>query len=334
MTKLRVAVIGLGVGEQHILGYQSHPACEVVMLCDVDEGKQTMAREKYPNMSVVAHADEVLASHSIDVVSIATYDDVHYEQVVKAIECGKHVFIEKPMCLHEGQAREIRALLRKNPHVRLSSNLILRKSPRFEFVRNMYQQGKFGELFLVEADYNYGRLHKITEGWRGALDFYSVVHGGGVHMVDLLLWLTGDRVVEVTAYGNAIASKGTRFRFHDMVVSILRFKSGLVGKVGINFGCMHPHLNALTLYGTQATFINGLQEGLLYTSRDPAQKPEAITAAYPGVRKGDLIPSFIDAILGTADADVSEDDIFKTLSVCFAIEKSADRGGPVTVDYL
>ena len=51
--------------------------------------------------------------------------------------------------------------------------------------------GDLGRVYYMEADYNYGRIHKIVDGWRGAIDYYSVFLGGAVHMVDLLLWLTG-----------------------------------------------------------------------------------------------------------------------------------------------
>ena len=334
MTKLRAAIIGLGVGEQHIAGYQGHPDCDVVALCDIDEEKRKMAREKYPELRVIARADEVLTDPAVDVVSIATYDDVHYAQVIQAIEHDKHVFVEKPLCLQESHARHIRLALREHPQVRMSSNLILRKSPRFELLKKMKDEGAFGELFYVEGDYNYGRLHKIAEGWRGKLDFYSVVHGGGVHMVDLLLWMSGDEVEEVSAYGNAISSQGTQFRFHDMVASVLKFKSGLIGKIAVNFGCVYPHFNALTMYGTRATFMNGLHEGLFYTSRDPAALPEVITAPYPGVAKCALIPGFINTILGKGKPEVSEDDIFRAMSVCFAIEKAHTQGGSVKVEYI
>lgn len=332
--KLKVAVIGLGVGEQHIVGYQSHPDCEVVALCDIDDEKRTMARGKYPNLKVVAHADEVLSDPSIDVVSIATYDDAHYAQIIKAIEHDKHVFVEKPLCLYEDQAREIRMRLRANPKLRMSSNLILRRSPRFQLLKKMKDEGALGELFYVEGDYNYGRLYKITEGWRGKLDFYSVVHGGGVHMVDLLMWIAGESIVEVSAYGNQIASRGSQFKYSDMAVSILKFESGLVGKMAVSFGCVFPHFHAVALYGTKATFINGRQEGLFYTSHDPAVAPEKIIAPYTGMRKGDLIPSFVDAILGRGKAQVSEDDAFATMSVCFAIEKAHTQGGCVKVEYI
>lgn len=334
MKKLKAGIIGLGIGEQHIVGYQSHPQCTVVALADFSEERCAMAQKKYPGIRVTRSADDILTDPDIDVVSIASYDNFHYEQIVKAIENGKHVFVEKPFCLFEDEAHRIRALLKKHPEMHLSSNLILRKSPRFRLLKQMIVDGKFGTLISLEGDYQYGRLHKITEGWRGKIDFYSVVYGGGVHIVDLLLWLTGDTIVEVSAYGNHTASFGSDFRNHDTVTSIVRFKSGAVGKVGVNFGCVLPHFHSLTVYGTTATFLNGFDGGRLFTSRDPKESPRIIDAPYPGVQKGDLLPSFIDAILGRGEAEVTVDDMFRAMSVCFAMECASHGKNPVEVTYI
>ncbi len=230
MSRLKVGIIGLGVGERHIAGYREHPDCEVVALCDFDEGKRREVAARHPGIAMKASADEVLDDPAIDVVSIATYDNWHFEQAARAIRNGKHVFVEKPVCLHEEEARQLRELLNQHPEVVLSSNLVLRMSPRFASLKAMIEAGELGDLYYAEADYNYGRLHKLTDGWRGKLDYYSVVHGGAVHMVDLLLWLTGDRIVEVQAYGNRICSRDSAFRFDDMVVACVRFERGMIGK--------------------------------------------------------------------------------------------------------
>ncbi len=333
MTRLRAGIIGLGVGRQHIEGYARHPACEVVALCDLAEDKLALARREYPRLKITPHAADILEDPGIDVVSIASYDDCHHEQVASAIRHDKHVFVEKPLCLREEQADELRSLLRTKPGLRLSSNLILRMCPRFRWLREQVRGGRLGRLFHAEGDYNYGRLHKITDGWRGRIEGYSVVLGGAVHLVDLLLWLTGDEPVEVAACGNRIASAGTAFRHHDFVAGLLRFRSGMLAKVSANFGCVHPHFHNVVLYGTQATFINGRESGLLFESRDPDTPPRAITAAYPGTHKGDLIHSFIESIVGGAPAEVTADDVFRTMSVCFAIEKAARQGQFVPVRY-
>ncbi len=334
MKRLRAGVIGLGVGEEHIAGYQSHPDCTVVALCDFSDEKLRTVGAKYPGIRLSSQAGEVLQDPEIDVVSIASYDNYHYEQIVQAINYDKHIFVEKPLCLYENEAAHIRALLEQKPGLKMSSNLILRMSPRFRLLKQMISDGEMGQLFYVEGDYNYGRFYKITDGWRGKIDYYSAVCGGGVHMVDLLLWLTRDRVVEVAAYGNNLSSQGTMFRYNDMVVSILKFQSGMVGKVAANLGCVSPHFHALSVYGTKATFVNGLKYGMLFESRDPSQSGRKIKAPYPGAQKGALIHSFVDSILNRSQAEVTLEEIFETMSVCFAIEKAAHQSSSAVVEYI
>ncbi len=100
----------MGVGEQHIAGYHNHPACKVVALCDFSEEKRKAARAKYPDMSNHENSEAILKNPEIDIVSIASYDNYHYEQIVQALENDKHVFVEKPLCLYSEHARHIRSL--------------------------------------------------------------------------------------------------------------------------------------------------------------------------------------------------------------------------------
>ena len=153
-------------------------------------------------------------------------------------------------------------------------------------------------------------------------------------MVDLLLWLTEKRVVEVQGYGNNIVSSGTSFRHNDYAILLLKFEDGMLGKVSANLGCVFPHFHTLTLYGTDATFVNGQEVGLLYTGRGGEGSVQTIDAAYPGVQKGDLILSFVESIFQEQPAVVSKEDVFQTMSVCFAMEQATRQTGPVTVEYL
>ena len=331
---LNAGVIGLGVGEQHISGYEAVDGCRVVAVCDVDPAKRQMAEERYPGVRVVAEAEEVLSDPSIGVVSIATYDDVHSAQVLAALHNGKHVFVEKPVCLSEDEAMSIRSALDAHPGLLLSSNLILRRSPRFMELREWIARGRLGEVFYAEADYDYGRLHKITEGWRGKLPFYSVVYGGSVHLIDLLLWLTQGRVVEVQAYGGSIASRGTGFSNFDLVAALLMFDSGLVAKVTANFGCVRPHFHGLSVYGTEATYVNQVPDAVMFTSRDPGVSPLRVASAYPSVHKGALAEGFARAIVEGRTPPVTTEEVFAVMSVCFAIERSAHESAAVPVSYV
>lgn len=331
---LKAGIIGLGVGEAHIAGYESGGRCRVVALCDRDPARRAAAAKRYPEKKIYENDVDLLHDPEIDVVSIASYDDCHHAQVTAALSQNKHVFVEKPLCLHEREAREIRNLLNTRPHLKLSSNLILRKSPRFVELKRMIADGKLGELFHIEGDYNYGRLHKITEGWRGDLDFYSVVLGGGIHLIDLFLWLTGDRVIEAAACGNRISSRSSKFRYDDMVVCILKFAGGMTGKLGVNFGCVQPHFHNLAVYGTSATFVNGRDRGLLYRSRDPETAPDTLDSAYPGIHKGGLIASFVDAVVDDTEPEVTAEDVFRAMSVCFAVERAGRESAWIAVDYI
>ncbi|MDO8599490.1 MAG: Gfo/Idh/MocA family oxidoreductase, partial [bacterium] len=238
---VRVAVIGLGVGMRHADAIVAHPRAQLIACCDIDPEKRAEAAARLPGVRIAADAATVLRDPDVDVVVIASYDNVHAAQIEEAIAHGKHVFAEKPLCSTFDEAQRIAALLRKHPNIRLSSNLILRKSPRFMLVRDMVARGDFGDLFAIEGGYHFGRIEKITEGWRGRIPFYSAVYGGGVHIVDLLRWVASDEIVRVTAYGNRIATRGSQFQYRDTIVSILEFRSGIIGKVAVYFGSVDPH---------------------------------------------------------------------------------------------
>lgn len=333
MKRLRLGVIGLGVGERHVEAFNAHPQCEVTALCDFDDDKIAAAREMHPHAKILTQAEELLDDPDIDAVSVASWDNYHYEQVLRAIENGKHVFVEKPLCLHEHELAELKAAHRKHPGLKISSNLVLRTCPRFRALRNEVRDGRYGTPYYIEADYNYGRIHKIMEGWRGKLDYYSVFLGGAVHMVDLVMWLTGERPVEVKAVGGKVCTKGSHFDEDDLVVALLTFESGMVAKIAANFGCVQPHFHRLDLYGTKASFMNDLPHARRWTTRDKGSRPEDITEAYAKYPKGEVAVSFVESILNGKEPLVSPADVFSVMSVCFAVEKAKETGASTTIKY-
>ena len=331
---LNAAVIGLGVGERHIDGYLSDPRCRVIALSDIDPRKLQDISKRYPANITTTNPDEILSNPNIDVVSIASYDNVHCDQILKAIQYNKHVFVEKPLCLTQEEYLKISNALLLKPKLHISSNLILRKSVRFLELKKKIDSGHLGKISYVEGDYDYGRLHKLLQGWRGEIPYYSVTLGGGIHMIDLIIWLTGLRVAEVVAYGSKTATKGTNFIHPDLVVALLKFENGLIGKIASNFGSVTPHHHKLSIYGTEGTFIQSHASALYMYSRDPNVAPKYVNDKYLGAEKGDMIPSFIKAILDGAQSEVSKKDVFDVMAVGLAIEKSLDSGMPEQVAYI
>lgn len=333
---LNVGVIGLGVGARHVRAYERNPDCRVAAACDLSAGVLREFEAAHPGVRTTDRPEDILEDNGIQLVSIASYDDAHAAQVEAALARGKHVFVEKPLCLFPEEAARIRRLLKARPDLRLSSNLNLRTCPRFQKLKDRVAQGELGDLFYLEADYLWGRKEKITDGWRGRMNYYSLVLGASVHMVDLLLWLTGRRPVDVVAQGNRIATRGSGFRFDDFNVMLLRFDDGLAAKVMSSGGCVHPHFHRLRVYGTRETFIHDSTGAARITSSRPGDPSGAVEGDYPArEEKGRIIDSFVESILHpAAAAQVTGDEVFDAMSVCFAAIRALESGERVKIEYL
>ncbi len=329
---LKIGVVGLGVGEQHVIGYNAIDGCEVVAVADVDPEKlKTVAdRQDVPER----HADyRAVTEHpDIDVVSICSYDDAHADQAVSALNHGKHVMVEKPIALDRRDAARI-AQAHADSGKRLSSNLILRHSPRFRAVKEMVAAGDFGDVFYAEGDYIHQILWKITEGWRGKMGFYCVTYGGGIHLIDLMRWILDDEVTEVAAMGAKLLTADADFPGPDTMTSLLKFERGAMAKSTTTFGPQRRQIHTLNVYGTRLSFENGIPDARLFRGDQPEDEA-AMTVPYPAINKFDLLPDFVDAIRQDREPNVSARDVFRVMDICFAAWEAASTGRTVKVDYL
>ncbi|MCF8131452.1 MAG: Gfo/Idh/MocA family oxidoreductase, partial [Deltaproteobacteria bacterium] len=226
MQKFKVGIIGLGVGEKQIPAFEGHPSCEVRAICDFSDKRLSAAAAYCPDAKLTNSAAHILDDPGIDIVSIASFDNYHFEQISTAIRNGKHVFVEKPMCLYFQEALMIQRLLGENPGIQLSSNLNLRTCPRFIRLKHLIKCGEMGQIPYLEGDYLWGRVHKLTKGWRKDMEFYSIIHGAAVHMVDLIMWITEKKPAEVHAYGNQMATANSGLRYNDFAVILMKFENG------------------------------------------------------------------------------------------------------------
>ncbi len=332
-SNIKVGVIGLGVGEQHIYGYNSHPKCDVVKICDFNIEKLKEVQERHPQCVPTLDAKEIINDKSIDVVSIASFDNFHFSQIMQAIENNKHIFVEKPLCLLRDEYVEIVKELKKKNHLKLSSNLILRKANRFKKLKEKIEKNELGKIYLFEASYDYGRINKINSGWRGEIDNYSVMHGGGIHLIDLILWLSSQRIIEVSAFSTKIATTNSKFRYPDCINAQLKFQDGAIGNLIANFPAVIKHGHRLVIHGDKGTFHHGPLGSAYFFSRDPDSNPIINSDIYPGVKKGDMLFSFIESILNSSNPEVTKDEVFDAMNISLAIEESLDTGKIIKINY-
>jgi len=347
----RWGIIGLGIGEKHTLALAGLRELEVTAICDRDTAALDRVHSLVPNAAPFTDAERLMNSGMVDAVVVATYDSQHGSQVVGALSRGLDVFVEKPIATTSGELLQIAELLNRNPSLRLSTNTLLRKAYRFAWLKSAIARGLLGELVHASMIYQYGRLPKLVDGWRGTEDNYSVTLGGTIHMIDLILWLADELPTEVYAIGSdrglraALPGDGPENGVQDVRVGLLKFKSGLTAHVGANFSCVMPHFHEATIFGSSGTFsaVPPLESPLgaetpasgawFYSSRDPKTPPQLIDPAYHPVPKGALLTEFASGV-PTSPSLVTEQEAMDATSVALALDESVASGAPVSVNYL
>ena len=319
---LGVGVVGLGIGEQHAKAFASSDNCELRWLFDILREQAEIIQGRIGAGEIAGSYDEILADDKVDIVAIATLDHMHFEGVQAALEAGKHVFVEKPLCRTEEELQTLKQAWTASGRPHLQSNLVLRQAPVYDWLKSVINEGRLGKIFAFDGDYLYGRLEKIIDGWRGNAPDYSVMEGGGIHMIDLMLWLTGEQPAMASTVGNDIATRGTDFGYNDFMATTFLFPSGLIGRITANFACVHPHHHVVRVFGTEATFIYDDQGPRLHTSRRETAKAEPVDAAPLPVDKGVLIPGFVQSIISGCDPTPAAGREFELIRICATADRS------------
>lgn len=332
---INAAVIGLGVGEQHARYYHAHKECNLIALCDLDLNKATKLAEDFNVQTVTSSWKEICENPSVDIISIASFDHHHAEQVITALKADKHLFVEKPLCITRDELNKIHTTW-KNSNAHIISNLPLRTAPLFRWLKKEIAKGNLGEIYAIDAEYLYGRVQKITHGWRKDIEDYSVIEGGGIHMLDLILYLTDQYPSKVSSIGNKIVTRNTNFKYEDYTASTFEFDNGLIARLSSNFGCVHPHQHIMKIFGTKATFILDDLGGRLQTHRDPLNhddyqkaladksikhQAEPITLPAKPQTKAELIDDLITVIKNKKNKELTLHE-FRLMNACLGAVKS------------
>lgn len=335
MKKICIGIIGLGVGEQHAVAFQSDPRCQVAMLCDLSPSKLQTAHKRFPGSVLTQNADDIISNNSIDVVSIASYDNDHASQVIKTLKSGKHVFVEKPLCQTSGELRKIKdAWLANSKKSKIICNFVLRKAPLYLWLKKRIHEGGFGQIYAIDGEYLYGRIEKITHGWRKDITNYSVIKGGGIHLIDLILWLSGQRPSRIFVKGNRICTQKTLFKYNDYVTTVMVSPSDTIWRITSNFGCVHKHQHILKIFGTKASFIYDDAGPRLYHNRNAKTSPQSINLPSLPPDKGVLIPDLINAIVSQKKLTTDTQLIFDGMQITLAAEQSEKNRREESIEYL
>lgn len=348
---MNVGIIGLGIGESHIKLFNECHNVQVTHACDRNLEVISKAKEKYRNSNILFSTDEdtILLNKDIDIVSIASYDHLHFKQIYKAYNAGKHVFVEKPIVTFKSELEQLCQLFENKPEIKISSNLALRSIEVIKKLKEEIIHDRLGNLSFLELNYNYGRIKKITESWRGDIANYSITIGGGIHIADLLLWLNEPhKPVWVSAIGNKFHSKGTKFHGNDIVSAQIKFDNDSIALLNINFGGVSPHYHKIEVYGTKKTFIHEFDRDYFFVERDVKNKDSnhflndaSIFGKYNGKvnfaarykidTEDNNISDFVSAIQENRDPYLTKNQIVEAMNLCYSIDRSITENKRINI---
>ena len=148
---IKIGVIGYGYwGPNIVRNLQGLDCTRTELICDSNPSAQARARKEHPGIRIVSDADEVLRSANIDAVAIITPVWTHYELAKKALENGKHVFIEKPFASNSAQAQElINLAAQKNLQIMVDHTFLFTGAVRK--IRELTESGALGDLYYYDS---------------------------------------------------------------------------------------------------------------------------------------------------------------------------------------
>ena len=182
--KHRIAIIGLGgMGTWHLNELQTMTEPEVAGIWDIKESRREYAASR--NVHVYESLEDLLSDETVDMVLIATPNDLHKPLAIAAMEAGKHVISEKPITLNSADLQEmIGASQRTGKFLCVHQNR--RWDEDFLTVKKIIEEGNLGQIYRLESRVH--GAHGIPGDWRAMPE-----HGGGmildwgVHLLDQAL---------------------------------------------------------------------------------------------------------------------------------------------------
>lgn len=341
--KLRVGVVGLGIGRMHIEGWREHAQVEVVAIADADARRLEQVGEQFGIAGRHASAAAMLEAHTLDAVSICTPNKYHRELTLLALERGCHVLCEKPMAMNAAEGREMLEAAQRAGR-RLMINFSYRFSAQSRALKAQVDAGVFGEFYFGRSVWHRRRGMPGFGGWFGSK---ALAGGGplidlGVHRLDLALWLMGypkPTWVMGSTYDPiaraAAAQAGKAFDVEDLASAFIRFDNGasLVLEASWAAHIGEAELMETRLLGTRAGLLQkNLDEGYRFdaqiftdqhgTPMDLRVHPDTATAP-------SAMHDFAQAILGDTPHPAGADEGLRVMEILDAIYASAASGAPV-----
>ncbi len=282
--RLRIGVVGLGYwGPNLVRNLAESPTFDLGYLCDLrPQALETLSR-RYPGVPCTTRYEDVLRDPTIDAVAVATPVSTHHPLAMSALECGKHVFVEKPLAASSDHVLELTELAESQGLVLMPGHTFL-YSPPVSAIKGLIDRNELGEIYFVSSSRVNLGLHQPD---------VSVVWDLGPHDFSILRYWLQDLPSEVAAVSRSCLLPTVP----DVSFINLRYPSGTVA---------HVELSWLAPSKLRRTAIVGSEKMVVYddTSNEPVRifdsgaripDPETFGEYQLSYRTGDIVSPRVEA---------------------------------------
>jgi myo-inositol 2-dehydrogenase / D-chiro-inositol 1-dehydrogenase len=354
MNKVRMGIIGMGVqGPVHAHWSANLREAELVAACDLVESRAKEVATKY-QCDWYSDYHQLLERKDIDAVIVVTPPSTHAKVAMDAMKAGKHVAVEKPLCM---DLEEANAML----HVAKKTGMLdgylenLCYAPAYNTAKKIIIDGGIGEVFFMRCGENDGKGLSTYETesdtvWKSLAaekHRYGILHGGGCHPI-MFCRFVYDRAPVKKVYAE------TRNSPENAAFLTITYSTGQVAWVDASIYALGTFDDRTEIYGTKGTILADLygvhmDKGVKVFSQD-GYDPTIGSSRYPsgpgyfGRQKNWSHPipdeeyslgyfheqqAFLNSVLKGTRPEVNFDDGRATLEVILAGYKSRDTGDAI-----
>lgn len=345
--KLRVAIIGLGIGAKHATSYALVPEAEIVAMADPAPGRlKTTPQEFAAHYGARYYADgiEMLDAEKPDAVSICTNPIHHRALVDAAARRGIHILMEKPMAGTNADCDAMIEVTRRHG-VQFHMEFPMRQLPPMVELKRVLDAGKLGRPFMVSCDYVSGLRTPDHWIWKMG-DGSSPVNENTCHGIDCVRYLLGD-VDRIYAEADNYIGQGPR-EVPDAAAFTMHHTSGAISTV-VGGACATNEMETPLRVSLFATEGQAVVDGFRHTFhrlqwanrqgetfvQDWGEPPSFRTMLNDPFARYTLlepaIANFVHDCLNGAPPRANIEDGRQNVEICLAVLESAKSRKPVDI---
>ena len=334
--KRTVAIIGAGIGAQHLAGYAALPErFRVKTVCDLDEARGRNLAERCEGAGFTTEIGDVLSDPEIDVVDVCLPPHLHCQTCLDGLDAGKSVVCEKPLACSLSEADRLIERSRRTGGA-IFPVFQYRYGPGMSQLRTLIDSGIAGRCYTGTLETHWDRPASYYDvGWRGtwAGEQGGAVLGHAIHIHDLLMYLLGP-VAQVFA---DVATRVNDIEVEDCAALSVRMRNGALVTSSITLGAagntsrLRLMFEGFTVESDHAPYAPAAK-GWTFSARAPVRQRDidAMLADVPesGTGYETLFEAIADALDGHPGRVVTLEDGRRSIELATAIYASARSSRP------